>query len=116
MEFADNEDNCDDEAVTVELSVAVVIDEIAPLELVEETKALLELLEATMLYTASRSVPPHASVGFPAHGVLHCAGSLGLTGMLSSGSPSPQKPCVGNVSVEILAREDRSPTYIHFRL
>ena len=83
-------DGDDDTAVVEELSVVVGIDEITLSEFNEETKALLELLVATRLYTASRLVPPHASAGFPAHGVSHCAGSLGLTGMLSVGSPSPQ--------------------------
>ena len=99
VEFAGSGDDSVDEVVMKELSVAVGIDGTVPLESVEETKALLELLGARMLYTASLSVPPHASAGFPAHGVLHCAGSLVLTGMLSVGSPSPQKPIFGKISV-----------------
>ncbi len=67
-------------------------DEPAP---VETTEGLVELTGETKLYTPSLSLRPHASVAFPAHGVVHWSGSLEVTGTLSEGSPSMQKPIVG---------------------
>ena len=79
---------------------------------------LPELLITTILYTASLSVPPHASAGFPAHGVVHWLGSLGETGTLSVGSPLPQKPVVGKSSAKGFAEGDACflSTHTYFQL
>lgn len=70
-------------------------DEPALLEPVETTEGLVELTGETKLYTPSLSLPPHTSLAFPARGVVHWSGSLEVTGTLSEGSPSMQKPIVG---------------------
>lgn len=63
--------------------------------LLETTEGLVELIGETKLYTPSLSLPPHASLAFPTHGVVHWSGSLEATGTLSGGSTSVQKPIVG---------------------
>ena len=125
MVFVEESDDIVDDAKSNEVGEAplvnVVADTVADeadwLKLVDAANEVLEVLIASRTYTASRSVPPHVSCAFPAHGVTHWFGSLGLTGTLSGGSVLPQKPIVDRASeTDLKVRASLVSTYTDCRL